>query len=142
MLVFRSGSHEAQRKHTQYDVPTVSYSSPLPNSSLNRLTLLCFFCAHSTLSCDAFLVSSVMNESMRACVSGRFTVNPPSLRPPRTSKPEDAECEDVGDVEGEEEGEIAIFILVVMARRVGIVAVIRMRVRIVRRQVSRCVESV
>lgn len=78
------------------------------NSSLNLLTRLCF-------ACD---ISSVTKLSTRAFVSGRFTVKPSvSLRPLRTSKPDG---EDVGDVDGEEEGEIAVLIFVVRLRRIGI----------------------
>lgn len=64
-----------------------------------------------------------MKLSTRALVSGRFTAYPsPSLRPLRTSKPDG---EDVGDVTGDEEGEIAVLILVVRLRRRGILVVSR-----------------
>jgi hypothetical protein len=63
-----------------------------------------------------------MNESMRVLVSGRFTVNPPSLRPDTTSKPE--VCEPVGEDVGDEDGEILIAVLIFMVRvrRMGIFA--------------------
>lgn len=64
-----------------------------------------------------------MKESTREFVSGRFTVKLSlSRRPLRTSKPDaaDVEREDVGDVEGDEEGEMAVLILVVILRRRGI----------------------
>ena len=60
-----------------------------------------------------------MNESMRKCVSGRFNVMPPSLRPLTTSNEEVWFCGDVGDVAAEEEGEMAVLILVVRVRRRG-----------------------
>jgi hypothetical protein len=71
-----------------------------------------------------------MKESTREFVSGRFTVKLSlSRRPLRTSKPDaaDVEREDVGDVEGDEEGEMAVLILVVILRRRGILVVCRCR---------------
>jgi len=66
-----------------------------------------------------------MKEFSRDCVSGRFTVKPPALLPLMTSKPEEVdEVDDVGDVVGDEEGDIAVLIFVVMARRIGILAVV------------------
>lgn len=63
-----------------------------------------------------------MNESVRTYVSGRFTVKLSSLRPLTLSNEdeEDDTCGDVGDVAGDVEGEIAVLILVVRARRRGI----------------------
>jgi hypothetical protein len=110
------------------------YSFPKSSSSLKRLTLFCFLCVQSTLSCDE-LVSWVMKLSIRFSVSGRFTVNPPSRLPPMTSKPEDVDVGDVGDVEGDvvvdDEGEmdIAILTFVAMVRRLGISAEIILQSR-------------
>jgi hypothetical protein len=103
---------EIVSKHT-FSIKTSFYSSSKPNSSRNRLTLFCF-------ACD---VSSVMKESTRAVVSGRFTVKP-SLprRPLRTSNPEDDDGEEVGEVTGELEGEMAVLIFVVRLRRIGMFA--------------------
>jgi hypothetical protein len=98
---------------------SVLYSScSNSNSSRKRLTRLCF----------ARDVSSVMKLSTRAFVSERFTVKPsPSLRPLKTSKPDG---EDVGDVDGEVEGEIAVLIFVVRLRRIGIVDIYSQRSRL------------
>jgi len=55
---------------------------------------------------------------MRMCASlVRFMTKPPSLRPLTTWKEGD-----VGEAVGEEEGEMAVLILVVSVRRRGIVA--------------------
>lgn len=60
-----------------------------------------------------------MNESIRACVSGRFTLK--SLRPLTLSK-EDT-WGDVGDVVGDDEGDILVFNLVVRVRRIAMLIV-------------------
>jgi hypothetical protein len=56
-----------------------------------------------------------MNESILVCVSGRCMLN--SLRPSTLSK-EDT-CGEVGEVFGDDEGEIFVLILVVRVRRIA-----------------------
>lgn len=69
-----------------------------------------------------------MKESMRVDVSGRFTVKLPSLRPLMTSNPLDPECcDDVGDVTGEDDGEMAVLSFVVKERKRGILDVVESR---------------
>lgn len=66
------------------------------------------------------LLPSVMKESMRWCDSGRLKVILPSLRPLTTSNEEAWLSGEVGEVTGDEDGEMAVLILVVRVRRRGI----------------------
>jgi hypothetical protein len=110
-LPFRVTSHVNQ--HHLY---------PPSNSSLNRLTLLCFLSSCATLSCEELDVPSVMYDSILSFDSCCVAPKPRSLRPPTSSNPEDP-CDDVaelGEVTGDAAGEIAVLIFVVRLRKRGI----------------------